>query len=155
VAFAVFVGTALVVGTSETARADSPVVVGAALGVCAGLLGVVLGALAITTAFITQAFVALVGDLRRALLPFTTIAVVAAAGLVVSLAALLGAGPAWWGLRTALVAFSLALTAWTVVGTVQLVQHVVYFASIRGREITTLLEAERIRADRLRQASGG
>lgn len=143
--------TAVVLTLSEGARASSGTTAGAALGICAGLLGVILGAMAIVTAFVTPTFVALIGDLREALTPFSTTAVIAATGLLVSLAALVAAGPAAWWLVVMLMSIALAMTTWTVVGTVQLVFLVIYFSTIRGRELTTLLEAERIRTAR-RQA---
>ncbi len=134
---------------SEGARAASGDAMTATLGVCAGLLGVVLGAMAIVTAFVTRSFVALVGDMRDALMPFGTIAVVAACGLLCSLGALLLVGPAMWWVTVGVVSVALSLTTWTVVGTVQLVHLVIYFATVRSREIATLVEAERIRTSRL------
>lgn len=146
------VAAGVLMSLSETARAQSGPLSAATLGICGGLLGVVLGAMAITTAFVTRSFVAIIGDIRHALLGFTTVAVVAATGLLFSLTALALAGAAWWWITAALLALCLALTTWTAVGTVQLVMLVVYFATVRAREMTTLLEAEGLRTERLRAA---
>lgn len=128
-----------------------PMLLPAAAGICAGLLGVVLAAMAIVTAFLTRSFVAAIGNMDEALMPFRTTAVVAGAGLVASLAGLVALEAVVGWVDAVLLAVAGALTVWTTVGVVQLVGIIVFFAQVRAREMHTLMDAESAREERIRK----
>lgn len=116
-----FVLGAVLFSVSEQSRAQAYVVLPAVIGVCAGLLGLVLGAIAIVTAFMTRGFVAAVDDIDEVLMLFRTVAAVAAGGIGVALLGLVIQEPAIWQLVVAALSLSSALAVWTVGGVVQLV----------------------------------
>jgi hypothetical protein len=142
-------GTILLVVASDQARASAPAFAVATAGISAGLLGIVLAAMTIVTAFVNRTFVMIVGDLREALMPFATVAVVAATSLLLSLAGMLALAPLQGRLEVLLVALIAGATAWAIGGVVQLVFLSIWFARVRATELQTLEEAEQIRAQRL------
>ena len=139
---------------SGGARSSGTTVLTSSLGVCAGLLGIVLAAMAVVTAFITRTFVAMVNDLGEVLQPFVTVAYVAAGGLLISLAGLpvLGVHAFPWWVSAVVLALSAAATVWAVIGVVQLVGLVRLFATYRAHEFIAQLDAEYLRDERLREA---
>lgn len=141
--------------SSPAARSTIGSLTAALAGVLAGLLGLALAAMAIVTAFITPTFVAAVGDVRELCMPFLTVAVAAALGLVTALALVMlePIAMAWW-IAPSIMALAIFFAVWAIAGTVQLVTIVIFFASVRAREMKTLLDAEALRGRRLTEAAG-
>jgi hypothetical protein len=119
----------------------------AVLGNCAGRLGVVLGAISIVSAFITKSFVAIVGDVEEVLMPFATTAGVAATAMLSATIGLVVESPGWLVAR--LLVISALPGAWCVAAAVQRTQLVIYFATVRAREIQAVTEAEKLRQHRI------
>lgn len=142
--------TALIAYYSSSARGQAAAVLTATAAIDAGLLGIVLAAMAIVTAFVDRTFVAFASrGLQEELMPFATVSVVAALGVGVGVLGLFGVGALATGWTIALLALSAGLTAWAVAGVVQLVALVIYFASVRARQIAAIEEANQVRTRRL------
>jgi hypothetical protein len=139
---------------SAGARSSGTTILTSSLGVCAGLLGIVLAAMAVVTAFITRTFVAMVNDVGEVLQPFMTVALVATVGLLISLLELpvLGVRAFPWWVPTAVLALSVGATVWAIVGVVQLMGLVHLFANYRAHEFMAQLDAEYLRDERLQEA---
>jgi hypothetical protein len=148
------VGASCLFFLSMGARSAGTTVLTSTLGVCAGLLGIVLAAMAVVTAFITRTFVAMVNDIGEVLQPFVTVAFVAAGGVLISLFGLpvLGAHVFPWWASAAVLALSVGVTVWAIVGVAQLVVLIRLFATYRAQELMAQLDAEYLRDERLQEA---
>lgn len=145
----------LLFSVSEEARHAGPILAAAAVGVCAGLLGLVLAAMTVVIAFVNRTFVLLVGSLAEALMPFATIAVVSAASLGVGMTAMVALEPLYWALDVVVLSLLVLLTAWTIAGVVQLVNLAIYFARLRAAELEALEHADGIKRHRLSAGTDG
>jgi hypothetical protein len=122
----------------------------AAIGVA--MTATVFGALAVFTTFYDGTYrrvLELAGGFRSALMPYIAIGVVAAtAGLSGLIAALALPALGVWATAFA-VAIPTLLCAWTLTGTVSLIEITLFHATERARLMAGADEAESIRAERL------
>lgn len=138
-------------------RADVTTVLLTSAGIDVALTATILAALTIFTTLFDSSYrlvLEAAGGFRRALMPYTTVACVAAlATLVALLVALAAPGLGKWS-EAAVVGLSMLLTAWALTGTASLVELTHFHASQRARLLKGADDAEQIRASRLPASHG-
>jgi hypothetical protein len=144
-----------VVVLSDTAAKAAPAVLGASSGICAGILALALAAAGFVGFLADSAYLRLIdkvpGGVRGMRAPFLVVAVVAAVGTLVSLAAMLlwsTLGGAPWFYRAAVFGLACCLLVWSLVGAVQLVSQGMYHAARRAQLAGLVEEVERRRPPR-------
>lgn len=144
-------------GLSRAVRAAAPTVLLASAGVDVALTATILAALAIFTTLFDTSYrrvLEAAGGVRDALMPYTTIAFVAASGTVVSLMSALGSPYLGKWADAAVIALSMLLTAWTVTGSASLVEQTHFHATQRASLLHGADQADEIIAARLPTSPG-
>jgi hypothetical protein len=121
-------------------------------GIDVALTATILAALTIFTTLFDSSYRLVLegaGGFRKALMPYTTVACVAAVATLVALLAALAAPDLGKWLEAAVVGLSMLLTAWAITGTASLVGLTHFHAGQRAALLKGADDAEQIRAGRL------
>jgi len=139
-------------------RRDATTVLLASAGVDVALTATILAALAIFTTSFDSAYrlvLEAAGGVRRALMPYTVVACAAAVGTLVALMAALGSPDLTKWPDAVVIAVSMLLTSWSILGTASLVELTHFHATQRAQLMRGADNAEVIRAQRVRAPHGG
>jgi hypothetical protein len=153
---AVLVGGLAVAFGQDEKVLDKGVTIALAAGAAGvAVLGVVLAALAVITAFFDGHYRRVLestGSIRRAMAPYLVTAGVAGAAALCALVTALGWPEFGSTLRIGTLALTVFLTAWAMAGTVSLVEITIFHAEQRAALMRGIEAAGDVRAARLTEA---